>query len=120
MVGAALLDVARSDPPSWIVLVHGAAQGADRIAAAWAAEWGWLSEPHRPDYRAHGYGAPRVRNRAMVSAGADVCLAFLDLCRRTRCRQSGPHTSHGATRTAGWADAAGIPVRRHYTTEARP
>ena len=77
-----------------VVLVHGAAAGADRIAGADAADW-----------TRHGRGAGYHRNRHMVALGADACVAFI--------RQH----SHGATHTADLAEQAGIPTTR-YRQEA--
>lgn len=101
-----------------IVVVHGAAKGADRMAAQWAARHGQSLDPvpagwdwcvpdcppgHRQQRRDGAEYCPTAghrRNQAMVDAGASVCLAF----------QVG-----GSTGTADCirrAEAAGIPVRR--------
>ena len=91
-----------------VVLVHGGARGADRIAAAIWRAWGLPTEEHRADWDRHGRGAGRVRNRLMVAAGADVCLAFI--------RDQSP----GATHCADTAETAGIPTRRYrHTTTGR-
>jgi hypothetical protein len=55
------------------------------------------------------------RNRFMVSLGADVCLAFIDLCTRPSCRRPRPHLSHGAAGCADMAEQAGIPTKRFTT-----
>ena len=103
----ALVDLWRTAAQSGpLVIVHGACPtGADAHAAYWV--WGHrvLGDPireerHPADWTAHGRGAGPVRNRAMVTAGADVCLAFIR------------NGSRGATGCAALAEAAGIPVRR--------
>lgn len=63
---------AERNPGQPITLVHGAAIGADEIAAYWADEFGWQIEPHK----AADFPSPRARNLHMVNLGADVCLAF--------------------------------------------
>ena len=65
---------AKGDGPH--ILVHGDAQGADRLAA-WAAHFlGWEIEAHPAAWLVHGKGAGPIRNRLMVGLGADLCLAF--------------------------------------------
>lgn len=83
-------------------LVHGAAPGADTIAAEWVEQHPELQcreEPHRADWARLGRAAGPVRNQAMVDAGAVLVLAF-------------PlHNSRGTRHCIGRAEAAGIPVR---------
>jgi hypothetical protein len=61
-------------------IVHGDAQGADRIAAQEAKKLGLLVESH--DYRqfisptCSPKRAPLERNSHMASLGADLCIAF--------------------------------------------
>lgn len=88
------------------VVVHGAARGADTVAGFWALTSGLTAERHPADWDRHGPGAGPVRNREMVAAGADVCLAF-------------PRPSSAGT----WdcvrkAAHAGIPVRIFPVVEA--
>ena len=59
-----------------ITLVHGDATGADRMAEDLWRQTGMPVERHPANWRAHGRLAGPVRNRAMVAAGADLCLAF--------------------------------------------
>jgi hypothetical protein len=114
------------------VVVHGACpQGADAIAAWWVRQMGrnlgLTEEPHPADWAGpcrldcdHGQrredrqgrsfcpAAGEYRNALMVGLGADLCLAFIDECRKPRCRRPRPHGSHGAEDCAGQAEAAGI------------
>lgn len=69
-------------------------------------------EVHVADWSAGGGPA---RNKAMVAAGADLCLAFIGPCTSSRCRRPGRHDSHGASGCAREARRAGIP-----TFEYRP
>lgn len=85
-------------------LVHGACPtGADQMAHdIWT-----LSAPEDPIERypaawdVYGKAAGYIRNRHMVDAGADLCLAFIK------------NNSRGATMTADLAEKAGIPTRKY-------
>lgn len=58
------------------VLVHGAARGADSLAAwIWASK-GFPVEAHPAKWDDFGKRAGYIRNKTMVDLGADVCLAF--------------------------------------------
>jgi hypothetical protein len=81
-----------------MVLVHGAAPGADSIAAELAARWGWRVEAHPALWSELGKAAGPIRNSEMVALGADVCLAF-----------PLPH-SRGTLDCMRRAEEAGIPV----------
>ena len=102
-----------------LVVVHGACpRGADEHAAHWcrtARQFtnGVTEERHRAeDFGPWPHCGP-VRNRHMVSLGADLCLAFIGPCTSPRCRRIDPHPSHGASGCADLAEQAGIPVRRY-------
>jgi hypothetical protein len=87
-----------------MVVVHGACpSGADAIASWWVRRFRFLNireERWPADWARLGRAAGPLRNRAMVEAGADLCLAFI---------RGG---SRGASHCAALAEAAGIPVRR--------
>lgn len=81
------------------VLVSGNARhGADALCEDCWSHWGGRVERHPADWNRHGRCAGLLRNLRMVSAGADVCLAFIR------------DNSRGATHCAGWAQVAGIPT----------
>jgi hypothetical protein len=62
-----------------VVLVHGAARGADRMAADVARKRGWVIESHRAEWKRAGRGAGMVRNRRMLLTGRPDCVvAFID------------------------------------------
>lgn len=115
----ALAPIARALPAGQdLVLVHGGCPtGADAICDEWARSFGAVIERHR----AEDFGPwPRcgpIRNRHMVSLGADACLAFISPCTSSRCRRTDPHGSHSATNCADLAEKAGIPTRRWTATE---
>jgi hypothetical protein len=81
-----------------MLLVHGAAPGADLIAAELATAWGWDVEAHPALWLLLGKAAGPIRNSEMVALGADVCLAF-----------PLPH-SRGTLDCMRRAEEAGIPV----------
>lgn len=57
-------------------LVHGAARGADALAARWAVLRGVPQTPVPAQWHIHGKSAGRRRNREMLDRGIDVVLAF--------------------------------------------
>jgi len=81
------IDEAKASNPdlSEVVVVHGAAKGADALASEFVNKTedylrghgiNIYEERHRAKWNQHGSGAGPVRNREMVRAGADICLAF--------------------------------------------
>ncbi|MFL5911235.1 MAG: DUF2493 domain-containing protein [Gaiellaceae bacterium] len=85
-----------------VVIVHGGCPtGADQFAARWAALVGVKQEVYRADWATHGRAAGPLRNRRMVAAGADLCLAF-------------PlRESRGTRGCMALARSAGIPVKEY-------
>lgn len=56
---------------------HGAARGADSVAAAWAKARGVPAEAFPADWAAHGRSAGYIRNASMIADGTvDVVIAF--------------------------------------------
>ena len=86
--------------PGTVLVTGGCPRGADAIAEQLWRSWGGQVERHPADW-ATGRGAGFARNAAMVTLGADACLAFI--------RDNSPGASHAA-RLAG---QAGIPVHRY-------
>jgi hypothetical protein len=77
--------------PDEIVLVHGDATGADRLAAEEATALGWRTEAHpvhAEDYDRHGKRAPILRNQRMVILGANYCIAFPGGSGTAHCRRA--------------------------------
>lgn len=107
---------------SGTVLVHGAAEGGDTIAAQWWTTGGLQVEPHPADWATCGPDCPpghrksnrrgeycptagHRRNQAMVDLGADLCIAM-------------PRgVSRGTYDCARRAYVAGIPVWPPYVVE---
>ena len=61
-----------------LVVVHGAARGADAIAAEEAEKLGVPTEAHPADWDRHGKAAGHIRNEEMAKAGAVRVEAFWD------------------------------------------
>lgn len=95
----AALDLAHGRRPIMIV-VHGDAPGADRLAKEWAQERGIEQEAHPADWKRLGEIAGPVRNDGMAQLGADGCIAFPG--------------GRGTADMCGRAEAAGIAVWRPY------
>lgn len=119
----------------WLMVLHGDADGADRLARNWArlrrndghrmnehgfpAKWRVCAEDcptgHRKTRRDGTEYCPTAghrRNAEMVALGPDLCIAFVMPCADERCRKPRPHWSHGADDCAHRAEAAGIPTVR--------
>lgn len=59
-----------------MVLVHGAARGADTLCARWAHSVGCPVESYPADWLRHGRRAGRLRNAYMLSLGCALVVAF--------------------------------------------
>ena len=72
-----VLDRVRAAVPAdyRLVIVHGAATGADTLARQWAESKGIAHEAHAADW-ALGRGAGRMRNERMLSLGCELVVAF--------------------------------------------
>lgn len=85
-----------AEPPT---LIHGAARGADTIAAVYAECRGWPIERYPADWAKYGTAAGPIRNRQMLDQGKpDLVIAF----------PGGRGTADMIRR----AEKAGVPVRR--------
>jgi YspA, cpYpsA-related SLOG family len=67
-----------SPPLDEVVIVHGNAGGADRIAHQEAQKLGLLVEPHPADWERYGKRAGFIRNVEMLESGIDLVIAFWD------------------------------------------
>lgn len=72
----AMVRLALSAVPSSAVLIHGAARGADSLAAEQWAAWGRAVEAHPADWNKHGKAAGVIRNQKMLDSGVDLLVAF--------------------------------------------
>lgn len=87
--------------PLGITIVHGAAKGADHLAAMAATEMGFEVEAYPADWDRHGKAAGPIRNQQMLDTGIDVVWAFVDK----------PLTeSRGTADMVGRARRAGVPT----------
>jgi hypothetical protein len=120
-LNAALVLVGASARES--VLVHGNADGADRLLASTAARIGMAAEAHPADWNTHVAncppshagqrgckGAGHRRNAAMIAAGADVCLAFPTHGYHLAPGEDRNRTSRGTWDCAEKAKDAGLPT----------
>lgn len=59
------------------LVIHGAARGADALAATWAAAYGIPAQPFPADWETYGRAAGHVRNARMLAEGKpDLVVAF--------------------------------------------
>ena len=57
-------------------LIHGDANGADRLAGEWGAVRGVTVEAHPADWKKHGRSAGPIRNQKMLEEKPDLVVAF--------------------------------------------
>ncbi len=69
-------ELAEHDDGLPIELLHGAAVGADTIAAKIATDFGWDVRAFPADWEAHGRRAGILRNLAMLDERPDLIIAF--------------------------------------------
>ena len=63
--------------PKDATLVHGAARGADSLAASyWGDNLERPVEAHPADWAKHGKAAGPIRNQEMLDSGVDILIAF--------------------------------------------
>lgn len=60
-----------------IIVLSGAAKGADALGEKWAFGWWWTVMRYHPDYKKYSNEAPLVRNQEMVE-NATRLVAFWD------------------------------------------
>lgn len=58
------------------LLIHGAASGADHLAAQWALRKGIALKAYPADWKLHGRAAGPIRNEQMLAAQPDKVIAF--------------------------------------------
>jgi hypothetical protein len=94
------------------VLVHGAARGADSLAAEWAESRALPAEAHPADWDHLGRRAGVIRNSEMLASGVDLVVAFHDDLRNSK------GTRHMVT----IARAAEVPVKlvTHQSEQGPP
>lgn len=61
-----------------LVILHGAARGADSLADTWRAAVGVEVVPFRAAWETHGRAAGAIRNRQMLDEKPDLVVAFHD------------------------------------------
>jgi YspA, cpYpsA-related SLOG family len=93
-----------------LVIVHGGAPGVDNAFATACHELGIMAEPHVADWYRLGNIAGPARNREMVEAGADLCIAL----------HRSIETSKGTKDCVRQALAAGIPIWLVEDEQAAP
>lgn len=83
-----------------VAVIHGAARGADSMAASAAHRHGVDCEDYPADWDTHGRAAGPIRNQRMLEAEPDLVFAFTnDLA-----------SSRGTADMVRRAKAAGLPV----------
>lgn len=111
IIAAAITKVWRDNGKQPLIICHGDARGADRLAKAIARKYPdrLIEEAHPADWfdgwrDAPGPNPGTKRNDEMVALGADICLAFLHRGAK----------NHGTKHAIGAASRAGIPVVQHW------
>lgn len=89
-----------------MLLIHGGAEGADKLAQSVALQLGWEIDAFPADWKRFGRVAGPIRNSVMVVQDPDVCLGFPLMNSRG---------TYDCMTKAYWA---GVPVLRHDLTQA--
>lgn len=66
------------------IIVHGAARGADSMAAMIAQDMGFKTEAHPAQWELYGRAAGPIRNQEMLDSGIDLVLAFHENLARSK------------------------------------
>lgn len=61
-----------------LVVIHGAARGADSLADTWKVIAGVTMCPFPADWKTYGRSAGPIRNRQMLDEAPDLVIAFHD------------------------------------------
>lgn len=94
-----------------LVIMHGGAQGIDRLGGRWASENGVATEVWKPQYELFNkWRAPFWRNAEMAARRPDGALGAIGPCRGGGCRATYPHGTHGSSDMVVKALAVGVPV----------
>lgn len=78
MIDIVLKAVAELRPFDNIVVVHGAARGADTYADVVARARGYRVEKYPADWEQYGRAAGPIRNKQMLDTGINLVVAFHD------------------------------------------
>lgn len=114
IIAKALSKVWRDNGKQPFVLVHGAARGADSIGAAIARKYPdrIVEEAHPAIWRTPDGELDKAagfrRNKQMIDAGADLCLAFFHE----------DATNRGTKHCSGYAEKQGVPVVKYWQDAA--
>jgi YspA, cpYpsA-related SLOG family len=100
----------RHRTPSTLVVVHGAARGADWAASRVARELGVVEEAFPAEWDVYGKAAGPIRNEAMLKSGVDLVVAFKDDFQGIDGRGGTEHMCRIAKRD-------GVPVWHVYHTD---
>jgi hypothetical protein len=65
-------------PDESIIIIHGAADGADLMAGSLATEMGFAVERYPANWKGLGKSAGPIRNKQMLATGVDEVYAFVD------------------------------------------
>jgi hypothetical protein len=61
-----------------VIIIHGNAEGADKLSAEVAKELGYTIESYPADWNTYGKAAGPIRNQLMIEQKPDLVIAFWD------------------------------------------